>query len=216
MRSILLPKPLITAAVGGVLLLAAGTQSAHATPKSSAPAGKSVAPVRTPAPYVPPRAITVPPRTSEAEARFLELADLIAQSCEPKVFGAVGRGARVTVPDSTMPVPVDPLPLTPTEVCAAQRHQARIGKAFSGKETGTYERLRDGLTNLRYPGARIHRVPNFAGRPVVRLDVRVGADHLALEVTDTGNAVMVRAFGAPQYASVTEVRLEREVDWPTS
>ncbi|MFD5367821.1 hypothetical protein [Streptomyces sp. NPDC127103] len=59
-------------------------------------------------------------------------------------------------------------------------------------------------------------MPNFAGRPVVRLDLRVGSGHLALEVTDIGNGVMVRAFGAPEYVSVTEVRLKQELDWPTS
>ncbi|MFB7835189.1 hypothetical protein [Streptomyces sp. NPDC056056] len=216
MRSILLPKPLITAAVGSVLLVAVGTQGATAATKAPAPAAKSVASARTPAAYVPTRAVTVLPRVSEAEARFLELADLIGQSCEPRVLRAVGRVASEPTPDSTMPVLVDPLPLHPTEECAAQRHQLRISKAFSGTETGTYARMRDRLTALRYPEARIHRMPNFAGRPVVRLDLRVGSGHLALEVTDIGNSVMVRAFGAPEHVSVTEVRLKQEVDWPTS
>jgi len=91
-----------------------------------------------------------------------------------------------------------------------------ITKAFSGKETATYEQMRDRLTTLKYPGARIYRMPNFAGEPVARLDVRVGADHLALEVTDIGHGVMVRAFGAPQDVSVTDVRLKPQLDRPTS
>ncbi|MFF9070252.1 hypothetical protein ACF09E_33405 [Streptomyces sp. NPDC014891] len=216
MRSILLPKSLITAAAGGALLVAFGTQGASAATKAPAPAAKPVAPARTPAVYVPPRAVIVPPRVSEAEARFLEVADLIAQSCEPRVLRAEGRVAAAPARDTTMPVLVDPLPLHPAEQCAAQRHQLRIGKAFSGTETGTYARMRDRLTLLRYPEARIHRMPDFSGRPVVRLDLRVGSGNLALEVTDIGNSVMVRAFGAPEHVSVTEVRLKQEVDWPTS
>ncbi|MFJ7990052.1 hypothetical protein [Streptomyces sp. NPDC096351] len=216
MRSNLLPKSLITAAVGSVLLVAFGAQGASAAAKAPVPAAKPVASARTPAVYAAPRAVTVPPRISEAEARFLEFADLIAQSCEPRVLRAGGRVAAAPTPDTTMPVLVDPLPLHPTEQCAAQRHQPRIGKAFSGTETGTYARMRDRLTLLRYPEARIHRMPNFGGRPVVRLDLRVGSGNLALEVTDIGNGVMVRAFGAPEHVSVTEVRLKQEVDWPTS
>ncbi|MFE5941862.1 hypothetical protein [Streptomyces sp. NPDC056480] len=226
MRSIPFSRPLITAAVGSaVLLAAAGTQSAYAaTPHASAPAVTSSVWARTPVVHVAPRvvavrtarAVTLVPRAAEAEARFLELADLIAQSCEPRVFTAARHVTSAATPDTTMPVLVDPLPLTPWEECAAQRHQVRIGKAFSGTETGTYEQMRDRLTILRYPGARIHRMPNFAGRPVARLDLRVGADRLALEVTDIGHGVMVRAFGVPRHVSVTEVRLKQQLDRPTS
>ncbi|MFD7961285.1 hypothetical protein ACFV5J_10835 [Streptomyces zaomyceticus] len=162
------------------------------------------------------RAVRVVRGVREAEARFLELADLIAQSCEPNVPSAVGRVTSAPTPDSTLPVLVDPVPLNLAEGCAAQRHQARISRAFSGKETGTYEQLRDRLAILKYPGARIYRMPNFSGRPVVRVDLRVGAGHLALEVTDLGGCVMVEAFGAPQDVRVTEVRLKRELALPTS
>ncbi|QES20165.1 hypothetical protein DEJ46_14490 [Streptomyces venezuelae] len=151
-----------------------------------------------------------------AEARFLELAHLLAQSCEPQVLSAAGHVASAPTPDHPLPVLADPVPLTPAEECAAQRHQFRINKAFSGQETATYEQLRDRLKALTYPGARIHRMPNFTGKPVVRLDLRVGAEHLALEVTDIGHGVMVRAFGAPQGWMVTDVRLKRQPDRPTS
>jgi hypothetical protein len=40
-------------------------------------------------------------------------------------------------------------------------------------------------------------MPDFNGEPVARLDLRVGAEHLALEATDIGYGVMVEAFGAP-------------------
>ncbi|WP_426367900.1 hypothetical protein [Streptomyces sp. E-08] len=222
MRSILSPKPLLTAALGSVVVLAAvGTQSAHATTtRGSAATVTSTASTRASAAHASvvrsARPATAVTSAREAEARFLELADLIAQTCEPNVNGAVGQPASAPTPDSTMPVLADPVPLIPTEECAAKRHQLRIIKAFSGKETATYEQMRDRLTTLKYPGARIHRMPNFAGRPVARLDLRVGAEHLALEVTDIGHSVMVEAFGAPHDVSVTEVRLKREPARPTS
>ncbi|MFI9297012.1 hypothetical protein [Streptomyces gardneri] len=226
MRSIPFPKPLLTAALGSVVVLAAaGTQSAHATTtRASATTTASAASARAAAVHATSRAAAV--RTARAaivvtsarvaEARFLELANLIGQSCEPRVLNAVGRVTSEPTPDSTQPVLSDPVPLTTTEQCAAQRHQLRIRKAFTGKETATYEQMRAGLTGLEYPGARIHRMPNFAGRPVVRLDLRVGAEHLALEVTDIGHGVMVEAFGAPQDWMVTDVRLKRQLDRPTS
>lgn len=220
MRSNLLTKPLLTAALGSVVVMAAaGAQSAQAAPRpssataASAPSARTSAVHRTARPVVvrTARAATFVASADEAEARFLELADLIGQSCEPDVLAAVGR-----VAPALAPTPADPVALHPAEECAAQRHQLRISKAFSGTVTATYEQMRDRLTTLRYPRARIHRMPNFAGRPVSRLDLRVGADHLALEVTDIGGGVMVRAFGAPQGVSVTDVRLKPEVDLPTS
>ncbi|MGW8762616.1 hypothetical protein ACWGN5_08965 [Streptomyces sp. NPDC055815] len=217
MRSILLPKPLLTAALGSVVVLAAvGTQSAHAATTTASARASAVQDASRPSAVRTTRAAKVATSARQAEARFLELAGLIAQRCEPNVLGAVGQVAPAPAPDRTLPVLSDPVPLTPAEECAAQRHQLRISKAFSGKETATYAQMRDRLTALTYPGVRIHRMPNFGGRPVVRLDLRVGAEHLALEVTDIGNAAMVRAFGAPQFVSVTEVRLERQVDRPTS
>jgi len=119
-------------------------------------------------------------------------------------------------PDSTLPVLVDPVPLTSTEACAAQRHQLRISRAFFRTDTATYEEMRNKLTSLRYPAARIHRMPDFSGEPVARIDLRVGAEHVAVEVTDYNSGVMVQAFGAPQDVSVTEVRLKRQLDRPTS
>ncbi|MFF5767790.1 hypothetical protein ACFY8F_35415 [Streptomyces tanashiensis] len=226
MRSILFPRPLLTVAVGSVVVLAAvGTQSAYAaTGHASAAGAASVVSARASVVHADSgssavrtaRAVRVVPGVREAEARFLELADLIAQSCEPNVLSAAGHVVATPTPDTTLPVLVDPVPLNLAEGCAAQRHQARISRAFSGKETGTYEKLRERLAILKYPGARIHRMPNFAGRPVVRLDLRVGADRLALEVTDLGGCVMVQAFGAPQDVSVTEVRLKQELALPTS
>ncbi|WP_326725736.1 hypothetical protein OHT59_46340 [Streptomyces sp. NBC_00243] len=207
MRSIFLPKSLLAAALGGVVVLVGfGTQKATADQTS---------------------VVSTVAATSDddAEARFLEMADLISQSCAPDVSRGVDAVASAAVaettaaeptPDSTLPVLVDPVPLTVAEECAAQRHQLRISRAFSGIDTATYGEMRDKLTSLKYPAARIHHMADLSGEPVARLDVRVGAEHLALEVTGIDNGVMVEAFGAPEGVSVTEVRLEPQLDPPTS
>ncbi|WP_233414771.1 hypothetical protein [Streptomyces sp. N35] len=188
MRSTRFPKKsLAAAALGGILLTGLG--AAHATAAPAPVTGTAVA-------------------TDPAETRFLELADLIAQSCS-LAFPTATAGVATTAS-------VAPVPLTAQEQCAAQRHQSRISRAFSGTGSPSYEALRDKLKTLRYPAARIHRMPDFSGEPVVRIDLRVGADHLAVQVTDIGNGVMVEAFGAPDGVSVTAVRVERQVDWPTS
>jgi hypothetical protein len=197
MRSIIFPKSLLAAALGGVVVLAGlGAQSAAAAQTSTVS--------------------TVAANDDDAEARFLEMADLISQSCALAVSDGVDDVASASVADNVADTVVDPVPLTATEECAAQRHQLRISKAFSGTDTATYEELQAKLTSLKYPAARIHRMPDFSGEPVARLDLRVGAEHLALEVTDINNGVMVEAFGAPEGVSVTEVRLEPLLDEPTS
>ncbi|MFG2771509.1 hypothetical protein [Streptomyces sp. NPDC048350] len=205
MRSNLFPKSLLAAALGGVVVLAGfGAQNATA----------DQAPMATTATAI-----------NAMEARFLEMADLFSQSCEPDVSSGVDGVASDSVadatgteppPDSTLPVLVDPVPLTSTEECVAQRHALRISKAFSGTDTATYEQLRRKLASLNYPAARIHRMPDFSGEPVARLDLRVGAEHVALQVTDIDSGVMVEAFGAPEGVSVTEVRLAPQLDAPTS
>ncbi|MCT4356509.1 hypothetical protein M5362_25600 [Streptomyces sp. Je 1-79] len=205
MRSSLFPKSLLSAALGGVVVLAGfGAQNATAGQTSMVNAAAAI---------------------DTAEARFLEMADLFSQSCAPDVSGGVDGVASTSVaaaaaaepsPDSTLPILVDPVPLTSTEECLAQRHRLRISKAFSGTDTATYEQLRSKLAGLNYPAARIHRMPDFSGEPVARLDLRVGAEHVALEITDIDTGVMVEAFGAPEDVSVTEVRLQPRLDPPTS
>ncbi|MFI9170229.1 hypothetical protein [Streptomyces lincolnensis] len=206
MRSISFPKPLLAAALGGVVVLAGfGAQNATAD-------------------QVP--AASVAAANDDAETRFLELASLISQSCardvsssgadDVAVASAADGTAADPTPDSTLPILVDDVPLTAAEACAGGRHALRISKAFSGTDAATYEDVRNKLTNLRYPAARIHRMPDFSGEPVARLDLRVGAEHLALEVTGTHLGVMVEAFGAPEGVSVTEVRLKPRLDPPTS
>lgn len=205
MRSIFLPKPLLVSALGVVVLAGLGAQNATAAQTYA------VSPVAA--------------SDDGGEARFLEMADLIWQGCAPDVSNNFDGVASASVadttapeptPDSTLPVLVDPVPLDSTEECIAGRHQLRISSAFSRTDTATYEELRNRLVSLNYPAARIHRMPDFNGEPVARLDLRVGAEHLALEVTDIGYGVMVEAFGAPDGVSVTEVRVERLLDAPSS
>ncbi|MEV7524899.1 hypothetical protein [Streptomyces sp. NPDC091371] len=206
MRSIFLPKSLLAATLGGVVVLAGfGAQNAAADHTSMV----SVAAVS----------------DDEAEMRFLELADLISQSCAPDLSSTADDLAPASTadttaaepaPDSTMPILVDEVPLTTEEECAAERHVLGISKAFSGTNVATYEEMREKLTSLNYPAARIHRMPDFAGKPVARLDLRVGAEQLALEISSPYLGVMVEPFGAPDGVSVTEVRLEPQLDAPTS
>ncbi|MFH8463517.1 hypothetical protein [Streptomyces sp. NPDC017991] len=205
MRSIFSPKSLLVAALGGVVVLT-GSGAQNATAGQISVVGAVAA-------------------NDDAEARFLVMADLISQSCAPDVSGgvddtasvsAVGTTAAEPAADPVLPVLVDPVPLTAAEECAARRHQLRISRAFSGTDTNTYEEMRSKLTSLRYPGARMHRMPDFSGEPVVRLDLGMDAEHLALEVTDISNGVMVVAFGAPEGVNVAEVRLRPQLDTPTS
>lgn len=58
------------------------------------------------------------------------------------------------------------------------------------------------LTDLGYPASRIHRMPDRAGAPRARLDLRFIGSHLALEVTATGSEVITEAFGVPETEDV--------------
>lgn len=205
MRSRWISNSLLAAALGGIVLVGFGAPNASAA--QSATVGVAAV------------------SDDEAEMRFLELTELIAQSCAPDlsspgtdevaVPSTADTAATDPAPDAITPVLVDEVPLTGDEECAAEKHALRVSRAFSGTDTATYEEMRAKLTGLRYPAARIHRMPDFSGEPVARIDLRVGADHLALEVTGTYLGVMVRAFGAPEGVDVTEVRLEPQLDAPT-
>ncbi|ULR52701.1 hypothetical protein [Streptomyces deccanensis] len=190
MRSNLLPKYVLVAALGGALLTGYGAPSALAAAPASAAAAASVG-------------------DDAAEARFLELHDLFWQFCAPDI----GDGDGPTVPpgDGTidrLPVdPYDPLRLDPTEQCVADRHARRVANAFSGTDVTDYTALLTKLTSLRYPAARVHRVPDHLGEPRTRLDLRVGSDHIALQVTANDLGVTTETFGASEGVSVTDVLL---------
>ncbi|WP_426568840.1 hypothetical protein [Streptomyces canus] len=110
--------------------------------------------------------------------------------------------------DSTGRTPVDEVPLTGVEECSGGEHAQRVGEAFGNTETAGYQVMQTKLAGLDYPAARIHRMPDRAGAPRARLDLRVMGSHLALEVTGTTNGVLVEAFGAPETedVKVTDVR----------
>ncbi|WP_189530712.1 hypothetical protein [Streptomyces roseolilacinus] len=123
--------------------------------------------------------------------------------------------------ESTGPTPVEPVEevlLTGVEECDGGEHAERVREAFGNTGTTDYRAMRERLTDLGYPASRIHRMPDRAGVPRVRLDLRVMGGHLALEVTTAGRGVIVEAFGAPETedVKVTDVRREREPDTPES
>ncbi|MEV6178644.1 hypothetical protein [Streptomyces sp. NPDC052015] len=120
--------------------------------------------------------------------------------------------------DSTGRAPVNEVPLTGVEECHGGEHAQRVIEAFENTETAGYQVMQTKLTALDYPAARIHRMPDRAGAPRARLDLRVLGSHLALEVTGTANGVLVEAFGAPETedVQVTDVRRMPQPDARTS
>lgn len=121
-------------------------------------------------------------------------------------------------PDSTGPKPVKEVPLTGTEKCSGSEHAQRVSEAFKNTKTTSYLAMHKKLTSLDYPASRIHRMPNHAGAPRARLDLRMMGSHLALEVTGTTSGVIVEAFGAPEAENVevTDVKRKPKLDAPTS
>ncbi|GHH88394.1 hypothetical protein [Streptomyces capitiformicae] len=150
---------------------------------------------------------------SDAEARFLNFANSITDYCTPARPSGVSEPTDL---DSTQPVSVEEVPLTAIEKCRGEQHAERIGEAFSGTGASDYEVLHEKLTALDYPAARIHRMPDYAGVPRARIDLRVAdGDHLAVEVNGYNTLVTVEAFGAPEGVSVTDVRRNLVFDPPT-
>lgn len=120
-------------------------------------------------------------------------------------------------PGSAGPMSVEAVPLTAIEKCSGNEHAQRIGEAFTNTTTG-YQAMHKTLTGLDYPASRVHRMPDHAGAPRARLDLRMMGSHLALEVTRTTSGVIVEAFGAPETedVKVTDVRRKPEPDAPAS
>lgn len=147
-----LPKSLLAAALGSAAVLG-GLAAPSATAAQTSTVGVAAA-------------------SDDAEARFFELQDLFWQVCAPDVEAggelAASSATETTPVDPVDPVPTDPydpVPLDVTEQCVADRNALRISKAFSGKDTTTYEAVQEKLTSLRYPAARIHRMPDHGARP---------------------------------------------------
>ncbi|MEU1465001.1 hypothetical protein ABZ467_30745 [Streptomyces sp. NPDC005727] len=125
-------------------------------------------------------------------------------------------------PEST-PSPAKPkslmdVPLTDIEKCSGSEHAKRVSEAFKNTKTTSYQTMHKKLTSLGYPASRIHQMPNRAGAPVARLDLRFMSDHLALEVTGARSGVTVEAFGASEMdnVKVTDVKRKPKPDEPRS
>jgi len=249
MRSTSLPKPVLAAVLGCMVLTGCGTRN---TVTDQAPAGSAVS--ATPSP-------DTPPGHSDPETRFLALTARITRSCAPHAPDAGGSGGvpkpedlpgwagtptprhgpgetppgvpnsdgDIPVPlddpapseptsDSTGPVPVNEVPLTGIEKCSGSEHARRVSEAFRNTTTTGYQAIREKLTGLDYPASRIHRMPDPAGAPRARLDLRMTGGQLALEVTGTSSGVIVEAFGAPETedVKVTDVKRKGQPDASTS
>ncbi|MFE0509119.1 hypothetical protein [Streptomyces sp. NPDC058964] len=120
--------------------------------------------------------------------------------------------------DPTGPKPAKEVPLTGVEKCSGTEHAQRVSEAFEDARTTSYQAMREMLTRLDYPASRIHRMPDHAGAPRARLDLRMMGSHLALEVTRTGSGAAVEAFGVPETedVKVTDVKRKPQPDAPTS
>ncbi|MFB7175777.1 hypothetical protein ACFCYM_33905 [Streptomyces sp. NPDC056254] len=110
------------------------------------------------------------------------------------------------------------VPLAGTEKCVGGEHVKRVAEALRGTKPTGHEELRERLTGLDYPAPRIHRMPDRAGAPRVRIDLRVMGGHVALEVTAVGGGVVAEAFGAPETedVKVTDVSRGTGPDAPAS
>ncbi|MFD5062717.1 hypothetical protein [Streptomyces sp. NPDC058394] len=249
MRSISLPKPVLVAAFGCMVLSGCGTQNA-ATDQT--PAGSAVS-AMTP--------LVAPPSDDDPEMRFLALMTRITQGCAPDAPNGSGSGGvpkpedlpgwegtptprygpgeappgvpnaqgdipvplddpapSKPTPHSTGPKSVKEVPLTGIEKCSGSEHAKRVSEAFKKTRTTSYRAMHKKLTGLDYPASRIHQMPNPAGAPRARLDLRMMGGHLALEVTSTTSGVIVEAFGAPETedVKVTDVKRRPKLDAPTS
>lgn len=110
------------------------------------------------------------------------------------------------------------MPLTGVEKCTGDAYAKRLGEAFKNTETTGYPAMREKLTGLGYPAARVHRMPDHAGAPRSRIDLRVLGGRVALEVTGVGDGVVVEVFGAPETeeVKVTDVKRKPGLDAPAS
>ncbi|MFH9862890.1 hypothetical protein [Streptomyces sp. NPDC017202] len=112
-------------------------------------------------------------------------------------------------PSPANPESLEEVPLTGIEKCSGGEHAQRVGEGFENTRTTGYRAMHEKLTDLDYPASRIHRMPDRAGAPRARLDLRFIGSHLALEVTATGSAVIIEAFGVPEAEDVRITDVKR-------
>lgn len=113
-------------------------------------------------------------------------------------------------PDFTPPNPEEEVPLNAYEECFGSEEAQRVSEAFKNTKTADYEAMHKKLTELGYPAARIHRMPDHAGAPRARVDLRMMGGRLALEVTGTGSGVTVEAFGALETEDTNVAEVKRK------
>lgn len=133
----------------------------------------------------------------------------------PDAEGGIPVPLEVPAPPESSPVPtrsgpVGEVPLADAEKCAGEAHARRVGEAFGGAEPTGHREIRERLTGLGYPVSRIHRMPDRAGAPRVRLDLRFIGSRLVLEVTGTSGGVTVDVFGAPETEDVRVTDIVRK------
>ncbi|MEU3448158.1 hypothetical protein AB0H29_13175 [Streptomyces thermolilacinus] len=111
-------------------------------------------------------------------------------------------------PSPVPPAPPGEVPLTGVEKCVGDEHARRVREAFADTGTASRRTMRERLTALGYPARVVHRMPDRAGAPRARVDLRFMGGHAVLEVTGTGTGVLVEPFGAPETedVKVTDVR----------
>ncbi|WP_189697837.1 hypothetical protein [Streptomyces chromofuscus] len=123
-----------------------------------------------------------------------------------------------STPSTAEPKSLKEVPLTDIEKCSGSEHAKRLSEGFKNTKTTSYQAMHKKLTGLDYPASRIHQMPNHAGAPRARLDLRFIGSHLALEVTGTSSGVIIEAFGVPETEDVeiTDVKRRPKLDGPTS
>ncbi|MCX5296172.1 hypothetical protein OG898_06675 [Streptomyces sp. NBC_00193] len=202
MRSHALPKSLLLAVLGCVVLSGCGTRS---TTTDQALAGSSVS-----------AAAAVPDAAAsdeDQELRFMELLTRDVPRCNQYVAkekGGLPEDLPEPDPGVTPPNREEEVPLNAYEECFGAEEAQRVGEAFKNTKPAGYEAMQKKLTELGYPAARIHRMPDHAGAPRARVDLRMMGGRLALEVTGTGTGVTVEAFGASEEEGVNLAEVKRK------
>ncbi|MCJ0871198.1 hypothetical protein [Streptomyces sp. AP-93] len=249
MRSRLLPKSLLLAVVGCVVLSGCGTRNAT-TDLALAGSGVSAVGTQDAAP------------SDEEFLQFLELMNNMPSSCAQEVADEKGvlpedlpaggvppepeqapdgkggpgpehapggsspeplkadEGIPVRLPDAPAPPEPDPdvtppdpkeeVTLNAAEECFGGDHVRRVSEAFENTKTADYQAMQKKLTDLGYPAAYIHRMPDHEGAPRARVDLRLLGSRLALEVTGTSSGVSAEAFGASEEEGVNVADVKRK------
>ncbi|MDD9378549.1 hypothetical protein M8Z33_18175 [Streptomyces sp. ZAF1911] len=220
MRSLSLPKSLLLAVLGCAVLAGCGARSAT-TDQALAAATAPDASVS----------------AEDQELRFMELLTRDVPRCNQYIAkdkgglpedlpgwepGAPSAGGSTPVPLPDAPPPPEPdpdvtppnreeeVPLNAYEECFGVDEAQRVGEAFKNTKAADYQAMQKKLTELGYPAPRIHRMPDHAGAPRARVDLRMMGGRLALEVTGTGHGVTVEAFGASEEEGVNLVEVKRK------